>query len=60
MCLNIDKNLALRSELDRVAQQVDENLPQARSVADHFDRGPIVDLISQVERFFRSFGRKQV
>ena len=42
--LDDQRNAAGRSELDGIAGEVEQHLPQPRSVADHVHRQPFVDI----------------
>ena len=42
--LDDQRHAAGRGELDRVAGEVEQHLPQPRGVADHFGRQPLVDI----------------
>jgi hypothetical protein len=57
---DLDDHFPLMRELDGVADQVDEDLPQSGHVTDNDPRDAVVDHVGQVEVRFGSLGRQQV
>ena len=55
-----EHHLALLGELDRIAQQVDQDLAQAGHVADDGFGGVRIDQVGQVQPFLGGAGRQQV
>ena len=57
---DFDHDLTLVCELDRVADEVDQDLPEPGHIADQNLRDGIVHDVRQVQLLFRRLGRKQV
>src|SRR5205085_5220049 len=57
---NVDHHFADGSELDAVAYEVDQNLAHARNIADDVVRNALVELIGNIERFFRGLGGQEI
>src|SRR5579862_9182688 len=55
-----NNDFAFGSEFQRVAQQVDQNLAQTRSIADKGSRNAVFHVIDELEIFLDGFGREKV
>jgi hypothetical protein len=56
---NLNHDLSLMSELDAVANEVDQNLPQSGYVPDQDLGEAVIDRVSKVQPLLSGFGSKQ-
>ena len=57
---DFDHHFPVGGELDGIADEVDENLPQARDIADEDFGDAVIHAVGKVEFLLRRLGRKQV